>query len=229
MASNLDRADPAYAGQAIYSRAFLGIYDFVAYGINCPYLWRCPKSRFVEHYDAHVSGRHLDIGVGTGLLLDECRFPVADPQITLMDLNPNSLASAAARIRRYSPRTHRANVLGPWGLAPARFDSVALCHLLHCLPGAMAAKAPIVFAEASQVLAPGGVLFGATILGRGVHLSAPARGAAAIANRRGALGNREDDLVGLDRALAQVFPTHEVEVEGAVALFAAATSCELNV
>lgn len=226
VASHLDRADPAYAGQAIYSRAFLGVYDFVAYGVNCPHLWRCPKSRFVGLYDANVSGRHLDVGVGTGLLLDECRFSVSAPEITLMDLNPNSLASAAGRIRRYSPRTHRANALEPWGLEAAAFDSVAICHLLHCLPGPMVNKAPIVFSEARRVLAPGGTIFGATILGRGIELSKLARGAAAVANRRGALSNREDDFESLDRALAEGFPGYELEVEGAVALFTARVPTE---
>lgn len=221
MALHLDRANPAYAGQAIYSRSFLGIYDFVAYGINCPLLWRCPKSRFVGLYDGNVGDRHLDIGVGTGILLDECRFPGPAPEITLMDLNPNSLASASRRIERYAPATHRADVLEAWGLPAASFDSVAICHLLHCLPGPMSAKAPIVFEQARRSIAPGGVLFGATILGRGVRLSAPAHAAAAIANRRGALCNREDDAESLDRALADAFPSHRVDVEGAVALFVA--------
>jgi hypothetical protein len=36
------------------------------------------------------------IGVRTGTLLDACRFPVAQTEITLMDLNPNSLATARA-------------------------------------------------------------------------------------------------------------------------------------
>jgi hypothetical protein len=154
-------------------------------------------------------------------LLDECRFPSRRPEITLMDLNPNSLASAARRIERYSPSMHRANVLEPWGLGPRRFDSVGICHLLHCLPGAMAAKAPVVFAQARQVIAPGGVLFGATILGRDVRLSVPARAAAAAANRRGALCNREDDRASLDRALDSAVTDYEIEIEGVVALFVA--------
>ncbi len=90
------------------------------------------------------------------------------PQITLMDLNPNSLDAAARRLARYAPRTHRANVLDPWGLPQGSFDSVAMCHLLHCLPGAIPEKA-VVFEHALGALAPGGVLFGATLLGEGVE------------------------------------------------------------
>ena len=106
-AATVDRDAPAHAGQAVYTRGFLSAYDAFVYGFNSPVLWRCPKARLVEHYDAHVSARHLDIGVGTGTLLDTARFPVAAPEITLMDLNPNSLAAASARIARYESRTTR--------------------------------------------------------------------------------------------------------------------------
>src|ERR1700761_8363459 len=107
-AATVDRDDPAHAGQVVYTRGFLSAYDAFVYGFNHPVLWRCSKARLVAHYDAHVSARHLDIGVGTGTLLDACRFPTTTPEITLMDLNPNSLAAASRRLARYSPRTHRA-------------------------------------------------------------------------------------------------------------------------
>jgi ubiquinone/menaquinone biosynthesis C-methylase UbiE len=218
--ATVDRDDPAHAGQAVYTRGFLSVYDAVVYGFNSPVLWRCPKSRLVEHYDAHVSARHLDIGVGTGTLLDACRFPVAAPEITLMDLNPNSLAAASHRLARYAPRTHRANVLEDWRLEPGTYDSVALTHILHCLPGSMAEKS-VAFKRAKRALAPGGTLFGATILAKDVHLSPPARAATALSNRRGILHNWNDGPAELDAALARVFPEREVRVRGTVALFAA--------
>jgi hypothetical protein len=56
---------------------------------------------------------HLDVGVGTGYFLDRCTFPVAAPEVHLMDLNPNCLEKTARRIRRYRPVTHRCNVLDP--------------------------------------------------------------------------------------------------------------------
>lgn len=85
----------------------------------------------------------------------------------------------------------------------------------------MAEKAPVVFAQAREVLAPGGTLFGATILGKGVDLSAPARAVVSFSNRRGVLCNLDDDLGSLDRVLARSFRSHRVEVVGTVALFAA--------
>jgi SAM-dependent methyltransferase len=220
--TTVDKAHPAYAGQALYTRRVLRLYDAWVYGFNCPVLWRCPKARLVELYDAHAGARHLDIGVATGRLLDECRFPVPSPEITLMDLNPNSLQAASHRLARYSPRIHRANVLDPWDLPDGSFDSVAMCHLLHCLPGAMPDKA-VVFEHARNALTVDGVLFGATILGEGAHHTRLSRLAIGAGNYRGVMSNLGDHLADLDGALGRVFASHEVQVLGSVALFAAHT------
>ncbi|HEY2479955.1 MAG TPA: class I SAM-dependent methyltransferase [Solirubrobacterales bacterium] len=216
----VDREDPAHAGQAVYTRGFLSVYDAVVYGFNSPVLWRCPKSRLVEHYDTNVSARHLDIGVGTGTLLDACCFPVSQPEITLMDLNPDSLAAASRRLARYAPRTHRANVLEDWRLAPGTYESVAMTHLLHCLPGSMAEKG-ITFEHAGRALAPGGTFFGVTSLGKGVHISPLARTALTLSNRRGILHNWADGPAEPDAALASVFPQRTIRIQGTVALFTA--------
>jgi SAM-dependent methyltransferase len=223
LAATVDRLDPAHAGQALYTRSFLQLYDAVVYGFNSPVLWRCPKARVVALYDANVSARHLDIGVATGALLDACRFPAAAPELTLMDLNPNSLAAASARLARYAPRTHRGNVLEDWHLEPATYDSVAMTHLLHCLPGPMAAKGEA-FEHAHRALSPGGTFFGATILGKGVPISPLARAALAISNARGNLDNYNDGPVELDAALATVFPERTVKIHGTVALWSARRS-----
>jgi hypothetical protein len=97
---------------------------------------------------------------------------------------------------------------------------VAMTHLLHCLPGPMAAKG-VVFEHAHRALAPGGTFFGATILGKGVHLSSPTRAALAISNARGILDNYDDGPAELDAALAAVFPQRTVTIHGTVALFTA--------
>jgi len=218
--ASLDSSHSAYAGQAIYGPTFLKLYDAVAYGFNCPVLWRCRKFRFLEHYNAHLSARHLDIGVATGSLLDACSFPSPAPELTLMDLNLNSLASASRRLSRYRPHTHRANVLEPWGLPAESYDSIGMTHLLHCLPGAIPDKA-VALEYARDALVEGGVLFGATIFGRGVRLNALAQRVAVDANRRGVLGNRDDDPADLDAALARTFDSYRLTLVGAVGLFAA--------
>lgn len=219
---SVDPGHAAYAGQSIYTRRGLRAYDAVVYGFNFPVLWRCPKARLVELYDAHVSARHLDIGVATGLLLDQCHFPSPAPTITLMDLNANSLAVAAQRLARYAPQTHQANVLEPWGLPRASFDSVGMFNLLHCLPGTLREKA-VAFEYAGAALSPEGVLFGATLLGKGIEYTRLARRALAIMNRRGVMCNLDDRLEDLEAGLARVFASHEVRTVGSMVLFSAQT------
>lgn len=192
----------------------------MVYRFNMPVLWRCPKREFIALYDEHVSGRHLDIGVATGALLDQCRFPVSSPAVTLMDLNPDALEHAARRIGRYSPQVHQANVLQDWSLPAGEFGSVAMMNLLHCVPGTIKEKA-VAFDHARSALSPNGVLFGATVLGKGVAHTRRSTRAMRAMNRRGLFCNLDDSLEDLEAALGARFPERRVELRGVVALFAA--------
>lgn len=213
------RDDPAYAGQAVYSPVFLRVYDIFVLGFNGNVAWRCPPRGLVRMYDEHVSGHHLDIGVGSGYYLDKCRYPTTSPDITLMDLNPNSLAAAARRIRRHQPKTHRGNALEPFGLPARTFDSVGLNWLLHCMPGDIATKA-VVFDHCKTVLAPGGVVFGSTVLNEGVPHNPFSRWMMNLLNRKGAFTNQDDDLDGLRRELDRRFRSVQIKV-GSVAILSA--------
>jgi Methyltransferase domain len=82
----------------------------------------------------------LDVGVGTGYFLDHCRFPSHTPRVALMDLNRNSLDFASRRLTRYKPETYIRNVLEPVSIDAAKFDSVGINYLLHCLPGTIESK-----------------------------------------------------------------------------------------
>ena len=208
-------------GQRVYTPLVLRAYDLVVLGFSNRFAWRCRSATMLEQYDRHVGRRHLDIGVGTGWYLDRCTWPVDQPEITLLDLNENSLAHAARRLRRYAPRTVRANVLDPLPLGDARFESVAANYLLHCLPGQAESKAATLAQHVRANLEPGGVLFGATILGRGVPHSRIGHRLMRVYNRKGIFSNADDDEPGLRRGLASGLKDVEIEVVGAVALFAA--------
>jgi SAM-dependent methyltransferase len=212
--------DPAYPGQARYTAGFLRVYDTVVLRLNGHLAWRCPLRRLIALYDEHVSACHLDIGVGTGYLLDKCRYPTPSPSITLMDLNPTPLEVAARRLHRYQPNTHQANALEPFGLPAGVFGSVGLNYLLHCLPGSIATKS-VVFDHCKTVLAPGGVVFGSTVLSDGVRHSRWSRWMMERLNRDGAFSNRDDDLDGLQTQLDQRFDGAQVKVVGAVGIFSA--------
>jgi SAM-dependent methyltransferase len=208
--------------EAVYSRTMLRFYDAMVYRVNLPIFWRCPVARLSDHYEANLSAEHLEIGVGTGYLLDHAQFPVQSPRITLMDLNANPLRYTARRLSRYTPQTHQMNILSPWGLPPASFESVAMSNMLHCVPGNLAEKG-VVFEQARSVLAPGGTLFGSTILGEEANHTRRSRAAIRRLNRREVFRNLDDRLEDLDAALGHTFPTHRIEVQGVMAIFTAQT------
>lgn len=144
----------------------------------------------------------------------------AGAEVTLLDLNPHSLASPGARIASLRPRTVRGNVLDPLpdGLGP--FDSVGANHLFHCVPGTWADKG-VAFHHLARVLAPGGVLFGGTVLGRGVEHNMIGRKLMSVYNDKGVFHNTDDDIDGLEHALGRHFSEVTVDVVGTVALFRA--------
>ena len=208
------------SGQRVYTPLTLRAYDLFVLGFSNRFVWRCRSSVMLERYDRYVGQRHLDVGVGTGWFLDRCRWPVDSPQITLLDLNENSLSAASRRIRRYTPATVQANVLEPVELGDARFDSIGANYLFHCLPGGLEWKSATATSNLRPYLAPGGVLFGSTILGRGVAHNRLGRRLMRLYNRKGIFSNVEDDAQGLEQGLASQLTDVEVDVVGTVALFA---------
>ncbi len=220
MSDEEPRADEVEAGQRVYTPFTLRVYDLFVLGFSNRFVWRCRSSKMLERYQSHVGARHLDVGVGTGWFLDHCRWPVENPQITLLDLNENSLSAASDRIRRYSPATVQANVLEPVDLGDAHFDSIGANFLFHCLPGELEWKAATVASNLRRYLAPGGVFFGSTILGRGVAHNLLGRRLMSLYNRKGIFSNIKDNQGGLEQGLASELTDVETEVVGAVALFA---------
>jgi hypothetical protein len=105
-------------------------------------------------------------------------------------------------------------------LGDARFDSIGANFLFHCLPGEIGWKAARVASNLRPHLASGGVVFGSTILGRGVTHNLLGRRLMRLYNRKGIFSNTEDDQEGLSQGLASELTEVEIEVVGAVALFA---------
>lgn len=205
------------AGQAIYSRPFLAVYDRVV-GFNYRFLWKCPPGEVLALYNEHISANHLDVGVASGASLNRCTFPSSHPRLALMDLNPNSLASAARNLARYHPEAYVQNALDPIGIDVPHFDSVGLANLLHCLPGTMKTK-KVVFENLRALLNPGGKLFGCTLLYGGVKRSLLGTLWMNNMNAARTFTNRQDDLEGLKQNLAECFTESSVKVVGCVALF----------
>jgi SAM-dependent methyltransferase len=207
------------AGQSVYDWV-LPLYDVAVHGINNRFFWRCRFETLLELYNENVGERHMDIGVGTGLLLDRCTFPTASPEISLVDLNPKTLRFVRRRLSRYeNVRMYRRNILEPMAF-DSTVQSIGLCYLLHCVPGRLEDKAEMAFRNLRPALAPGGRIFGATIVSDGAF-SAPGRHVVARFQQRGIFHNQEDRVDGLKKALAKHFDRFDVWCEGAVALFRA--------
>lgn len=206
------------AGQRIYTKTTLLTYDFVALFLSCRFIWRCPAPRIEEHYNKHVTGNHLDVGVGTGYFLDHCRFPSRTPRIALLDLNHNSLEHTSLRIARYNPEVYCRDILEPVSVDSGKFDSVGISGVLHCIPGSIESKAKVL-THLKALMNPNAVLFGMTLLHRGVPRSWPAKRLMQAYNKMGIFANSQDDLDGLNRALRQRFRKVTVEAVGCAALF----------
>jgi 2-polyprenyl-3-methyl-5-hydroxy-6-metoxy-1,4-benzoquinol methylase len=219
-ATAMVRAEQIEAGQAIYTKRTLAAYDFVVLGLSNRLIWNCPTKRLLEQYDRRITANHLDVGVGTGYFLDSCRFPSSEPRVALMDLNSNALDFAARRNARYKPETYVRNVLEPISFDAAKFDSIGVNYLLHCLPGSIESKSAA-FDYLKPLMNPGAVLFGSTLLQGGAARSWAAKRLMAFYNGKGIFSNEHDDLDGLGRALEQRFRSVTVETVGCAALFSA--------
>ncbi|MDF4248944.1 class I SAM-dependent methyltransferase [Streptomyces sp. WMMB303] len=211
-----------FEGQPYYEHRRLRLYDAVVVHASNRVLWRCPKDRLLDHYNEWITSRHLEVGPGSGYYLDHCRFPPGgDPELTLLDLNPDPLRFAAHRLRRYTPRCVQADLLEPLsGLGAGKFTSIACNYVLHCLPRPPGGK-QLVLKHLSRELAPDGVLFGSTVLSGGVRHTALSRRFNLLYQRQGSFHNQHDSVRWLHRALEENFTSHWIEVRGSVALFAA--------
>jgi SAM-dependent methyltransferase len=210
--------DPAYKGQSEYSPFFLKLYDPVILGFFTRVVWRCPTPLLVERYRQHIRPRHLDVGPGTGYFLERAGLAAGTP-VTILDPNLNVLDHASRRLQRLDVTAVEADVLKPLPLDET-FDSAALHNVIHCLPGPLSRKAAAV-ANVAAVLAPTGVLFGATLLGSSGPHTWLSRTMLDANNRRGIFDNLGDTQEGLGEILGASFEHVELETVGSMAIFAA--------
>ncbi|HJP65920.1 MAG TPA: class I SAM-dependent methyltransferase [Actinomycetota bacterium] len=214
----MDRDDPAYKGQAGYTRFLLAIYDPFVLGFMTRAVWKVPVQLGIERYRRHLGRRHLDVGPGTGYFIEKAAPPVGT-EITLLDPNPNVLARSSRRLAAMHPTTVEADVMKP---LPVRgpFNSAALSFVLHCLRGPQSHKATAI-RNVAAVLEPDGVLFGGTVLGSAERHTPQARAVLWAFNRKGDFDNLGDTAAGLRQILEQSFQTVEIDVIGSAALFTA--------
>ncbi|KAK6504333.1 hypothetical protein TWF506_002536 [Arthrobotrys conoides] len=233
------------AGAAVYSPLVLGyVYDFLVHSLYCPYVWRCSASKLLSFFGGNISyatasssklsqrqaPRILDIGVGTGYFLEHAPI-VDDAEVVLADLNPTCLEASKTRLIKTHPGTVCETIIADFldldeqGLlaklrVSEKFDAISMMLLLHCLPGPPARKAEVLV-SLRHLLQPSGVMFGATILGRGVNHSLIGRLIMYWHNSKGIFGNYDDEVESFIEPLKDCFESVEWEVCGAMLLFEA--------
>jgi len=209
--------DAIVAGQAVYSKNILSIYDVWVLGVSNHFLWKCPTRRISQQFINLTSDNHLDVGVGTGYYLKK-HLSKTTRRIALVDLNENSLASTSKAIEHFNPEVYSRNVFEPLDLNCEKFDTVSINYLLHCLPGEMSEKG-IAFSRVKDVMNDGGTVFGSTILGKGTPQSGLAKKLMAFYNKKGIFTNVNDDVESLSSALNANFTDVKIDIVGCVALF----------
>lgn len=228
------------ASAAVYQSVFMPIYDTWVLRVSSSLAWRCPTASVqLPLFRRHVGGAggaHLDVGVGSGYYLARSADLLrAKERAVLLDVIPETLALAAARLRRQLDRTGGQprvetvlqDVTKPWAEEEGggkKFTSISLVYVLHCLggEGGIGAKVDAVSACLKGHLEPeGGVLFGSTVLGDEVGHNLFGRLLMWLYNRKGFFGNQGDKEEDLREALGRHFREVEVTRVGKVALFEA--------
>lgn len=214
----MDRDDPAYRGQADYNPAFLWIYDRLVLGVFARFVWRMSTPDLARLYRDHIRPNHLDVGPGTGYFLEHAGLPDGS-RVTIVDPNPNVLRHVTRRLERLDVTAVEADVLKPLP-TPGPFASAALSGVIHCLPDPMERKA-VAVEHIARVLAPDGVFFGHTILGRSATHTRLGRRLLAIVNKRGTFDNLDDTEAGLRAILERSFREVDVRTDRVTATFVA--------
>lgn len=213
----MDPSDPAYAGQKDYRPWLLAIYDPWVVGVVSRVVWGVTPETALQQYREHMGLRHLDVGPGTGYFIHKTAPDGID--LTLLDPNTDVLDYCRRKLARLTPSLVEADVLKPIPVE-GEFDSVALSHVLHCLPGPLDNKARAI-RNVAAVMARDGTLFGGTVLGLGEEHGRLARGFLRLANNQGGFDNLADSVDGLSEILEESFRQVEIDVTGSVAYFTA--------
>lgn len=160
----------------LYSRRNLKRYGRLVVNWSHRLAWKVDNGRILDLYAAHVAPTHLEVGPADAHFLLRAPAPIGPSgedvptrlrRIHLMDLNPAPLDHCSPRLAGHGQVVpHQHDVLtSPWPLPDASVGSVAMFHVLHCVPGETMRQKEVAFAESARVLGDGGVFIGSTLLG----------------------------------------------------------------
>ncbi|KAL7797397.1 S-adenosyl-L-methionine-dependent methyltransferase [Trichoderma ceciliae] len=215
------------AGSATYTPFALRLYDLIVLRISNSYAWKCSTKKVqLPLFQATLGNKHLDVGVGTGYYpANAVKVETHCREITLVDLNPNTLDLAAARITALRTNIKVRSVIAdvteslPLPLGQ-KFDSVSIFYLLHCLAGPPEGKTKI-FSLLKDYVADDGVLVGTTILGEERSMNWLARRLMKLYNGKGIFDNWKDGRSVFEDGLRQNFDEVDIQIIGRSMVFTA--------
>lgn len=205
--------------QLFFNPFSLKFYDPTQSCIN-KYTWRCPDEKILEHYLTNTGLNHLEIGPGTGKMLDALNKPSTEIRVSLLDLNRSCLNKSKLRLQRYNPNIYQCNIMEPIHHISEHFDSICLNHLLHRIPQGFHTKG-IIFYHLKRLLTPEGVLYGSTVVTKGANQNILSYLTNRLFNLIGLYNNGDDSVLELERALKTYYRDVIITVHGTTALFSA--------
>ncbi|TLD17057.1 uncharacterized protein PgNI_00011 [Pyricularia grisea] len=238
-------------GADAYGKRNLKTYNTLVFGVVTPYGWKCSAEKLTAFFNRNIFSaaeayksspesaqrtRVLDIGVGTGYFPSRASLPKWTEYV-LVDLNETCMQVTLPVIQKAHPEIAGdiKCVVGDFlaqgddpkslfakggGLPEGGFDAISLMFLLHCLPGPPSRKAEAL-GRMGRLLRPGGVVFGATILGKGVSHNPLGYLVLWLNNYLGVFDNYENDAVSFLLPLQKKFEDVRYEVVGCMLLFEA--------
>lgn len=204
----------SHAGQKVYSKAVLKIYNFWVLFFNNRFLWKCKTSNLVNLYSKNITANHLDIGVGSGYLLNKVRDKLS--KVTLMDLNPTCLDYVENKLKDKEISKLKTDILVDVPEAfHNQFDSIGANYLIHCLPDND--NKDMVFKNISKMLKSTGVAFGSTIINE--YDSKMASSVANKFNEKGIFDNSGDTYEKIEKYIKENFQNYDIYKIGSVCIF----------
>ena len=217
--------------QVYFNPILLGCYDFTVYRFVSRFIWGCKNEILLQRYRQFVQTKHLEVGVGTGYLIEKSikGHQKENMRLTLMDLSVACLDKASKRLEKFNPSKIRHNILD----APIKsgqhkeakqFNSIGINYVLHCVNGDFKEKG-IAFGNLKKLLNENGVLFGSTVIANKQSLIV-AKLFMRILNVIGLFNNNNDKVNDLEVALNTHFKFVKVRVVSSVVMFVA-SDCEV--
>ena len=195
----------------------LTFYDWLVTHYSNRFVWKCPAKNMVEQYHMHTGNTHLDIGVGSGYYLLKCGYLAK--KLHLMDLSSLALDVTEKRSKHKDCTKIKHNVFNEFPVQCAKYDSIAMNYLLHCMPGTLSKQKSSAISNAVKCLKDGGVLFGSMILNAEYINGFMGKIINNKYKQMGIFNNMEDTPEDLEKALKKYLTNVNIKRVGNVLLF----------